>query len=437
MIRDRQGNPLAHATPEARDHFDAGCEAFALYSGDPVGAFDAAIAAAPDCAMAHLARAWCFTLATEPEAAEAARGMLAALAPRTMDDRAAGHRAALTAALAGEWTLAARRLERHSLAFPRDLIALQAGHLIDFLRADARTLRDRIARALPHWRGVPGQSLILGMHAFGLEETGDHARAEATGRAAVEADPRDCWAHHAVAHVMEMQGRPAEGLAWIMGREGHWAAEENFFKVHNWWHRALCHIELDQPDQALALFDGPVGGGATAQDLIDAAALLWRLDLMGIDVGRRWDAVSDAWGAHDDGRLYPFNDMHAALAHLGAGREDRVAALLARMDGAAGSETAGWIARIARPLVEGMRDFRAGRHAAAAEKLWSGRHIANAFGGSHAQRDLIDWTLAEAALRGGLAEMAEGLAHERLALRPHSPVNARLLGRARGLAAAA
>ncbi len=437
MMTDRQSNPLAGADAAARDLFDAGCEAFATYSGDPVGLFDAAVAAAPDCAMAHLARAWCFTLATEPEAAAAARAMLDEMAGLALDDRAAGHMAAVRAALDGEWTAAARRLERHGLGFPRDLIALQAGHLIDFLRADARSLRDRIARALPHWDGAPGRSFVLGMHAFGLEETGAYDAAEAAGRAAVEADPRDCWAHHAVAHVMEMQGRPAEGLAWIKGREPHWAAEDNFFKVHNWWHRALCHIELDDPQAALALFDGPVGGGATALDLVDAAALLWRLDLMGVDVGDRWVAVSDAWAAHADGRLYPFNDLHAAMAHLGAGRMQAVEALLARMSQTGATETGRWIAGVGRPLIEGFAAFRAGRHAEAAERLWSARHIVNAFGGSHAQRDVIDWTLTEAALRGGMSEMAGALAAERLALRPHSPVNRAFLNRSRALPRAA
>jgi hypothetical protein len=170
MIHDRQSNPLSGATPAARDRFDEGCAAFVAYAGDPVAAFEAAIAEAPSCTMAHLARAWCFALATEPEAAAAARAMLDAARDLPHDDRAAGHRAALEAALRGDWTLAARHLERHSLAFPRDLIALQAGHLIDFLRADARTLRDRIARALPHWDEVPGRSFLLGMYAFGLEE---------------------------------------------------------------------------------------------------------------------------------------------------------------------------------------------------------------------------------------------------------------------------
>jgi hypothetical protein len=93
------------------------------------------------------------------------------------------------------------------------------------------------------------------------------------------------------------------------------------------------------------------------------------------------------------------------------------------MEGAQGEETARWIATSGRPLIEGFRAVRRGQHAAAAERLWSARHIVNAFGGSHAQRDVIDWTLTEAALRGGLSDMAGALVAERLALRPHSPVN--------------
>lgn len=423
MILDAQSNPLTGATAMARDLFDAGCEAFVTYSGDPVGQFEAAAAEAPACLMVHLARAWCLALATEPEAAAAARAALAETEHLASDERTAGHRAALHFALAGNWTEAARRMEHHSLRFPRDLIALQVGHLLDFLRADARTLRDRIARALPHWEGVPGRSFLLGMHAFGLEESGAYALAEEAGRMAVEADPRDCWAHHAVAHVMEMEGRPADGLAWIIGREAHWAGDGNFLKVHNWWHRALCHIELGDAQAALALYDGPVGSGATAMDLVDASALLWRLDLMGVDVGDRFADLSRRWEGLADGRLYPFNDFHAAMAHLGAGRQDEVDRLLARMGDAGGSETAEWIARTGRPLIVGFAAFRKGDHAAAAEQLWTARHIVNSFGGSHAQRDVIDWTLTEAAMRGGLSEMAEGLVAERLALRRHSPVN--------------
>jgi len=126
-----------------------------------------------------------------------------------------------------------------------------------------------------------------------------------------------------------------------------------------------------------------------------------------------------------------------AMAHLGTGREAAVTALPDRMTDTDGSETAGWVSRIGRPLVRGLRDFRAGRCRDAAMARWETRHIAGAFGDSHAQRDVIDWTLTEAALRGGMAGRAGALAAECPARRPHSAVNRRLLLRSRANAAGA
>jgi hypothetical protein len=120
------------------------------------------------------------------------------------------------------------------------------------------------------------------------------------------------------------------------------------------------------------------------------------------------------------------------MAHLGAGRIGQAQALVAR---AAGSgEAAGWMQRYGVPLIEGFIAFRTGDFAAAAERLMQARHIAGAFGGSHAQRDVIDWTLAEAAIRGRMPGLARALAQERLATRPHSAVNRGFLTRAVALA---
>lgn len=435
MIKDRQGNALVGATSAAAEFFDEACEAFASYQGDPVGLLDAAIAEAPRFAMARLAKAWLFVLATEPEACAAASAILDDAAMLPMGERERGHMAALRQAIVGEWTGAANALDLHSMRFPRDMIALQAGHLVDYLRADSRNLRDRIARALPHWNGVPGRSFVLGMYAFGLEEAGDLVRAEAVGRQAVGMDARDSWAHHAVAHVMEMLGRPGDGLRWIVDRERHWAAEGAFFQTHNWWHRALCHIELDDPASALRLYDGPIRGerSQVAVDLVDASALLWRLDLAGVAVGDRWDELSRSWEAHADGKLYPFNDFHAAMAHLGAGRRDAMERLLDAARSNAEGETARWHMQTCLPLMEGFGAFREGRYEEAATLLLGARRIANAFGGSHAQRDVIDWTITEAALRGGLRDVATAMTDERLALRPHSPVNRAFLARAEAM----
>jgi hypothetical protein len=52
--------------------------------------------------------------------------------------------------------------------------------------------------------------------------------------------------------------------------------------------------------------------------------------------------------------------------------------------------------------------------------------------GSHAQRDDVDWTLTEAAVRAGQRDVALSLAHERLATRPRSTTHS-IIARSGGL----
>ena len=306
MITDQQGNVLSGATVEASVLFNQAVDAFNIYRGDPVRLLDQAIEVAPNFAMAHIVKAHLLGLATEPDATRDAKAILDTAKSLRLSDREASHVAALDLLVEGEWSAAATALDRHNADHPRDIVALQSGHLMDFSRANARSLRDRIARVLPKWSAeMPGYSILLGMHAFGLEETGDYGRAEETGRHALALQPLDCWAHHAVAHVMEMQGRAEDGIGWMIAREPHWSGDDNFFKVHNWWHRSLCHLDLGQGGEVLALYDGHIrqGHSLVALDMVDASALLWRLHLTGHDVGDRWQELATAWDGHADGRI--------------------------------------------------------------------------------------------------------------------------------------
>lgn len=226
IMIDAHGNTLSGATAEAVELFNGAVEAFNIYRDDPVGLLDRAVEAAPEFAMAHILKAHLFGLTTEPAATKEAKAILGTVKSLRLSDREASHVAALDLLLAGEWTAAAIALDRHNANHPHDIVALQSGHLMDFYRGNARSLRDRIARVLPKWSAdAPGYPVLLGMHAFGLEETGDYGRAEDVGRRAVDLQPLDCWAHHAVAHVMEMQGRAEDGIDWMTAREPHWSGE--------------------------------------------------------------------------------------------------------------------------------------------------------------------------------------------------------------------
>jgi hypothetical protein len=416
-LKDSANHAVSGATPNALDHLDTALHQFRCYIGDPVASLDAALAAAPDMAMAHLFKAWLFLLGTEPGGLPVARQAHALAAALPLNERERGHLAAVGHLVEGRWRDAGRVLEDLNIAYPHDTLALQAGHQVDFFTGDSRMLHDRIARALPLWdRAMPGYHAVLGMQAFGLEETGRYARAEKLGRQAVELEPRDGWGQHAVAHVMEMQNRRREGVAWMRANQAGWS-EGSFFAVHNWWHLALFHLGLDQIDEVLALVDGPVCGNPTpvVLEMIDASAMLWRLQLRGVDVDTRWQALAERWTPLAGAGNYAFNDMHAMMAFTGAGRDDCAAALLNAQAAAmqAEGDNAGFTREVGHAATLAIQAHAEGRYGEVVQLLRPIRHIANRFGGSHAQRDLIDLTLIDAARRDGQHALLQALLNER------------------------
>ncbi len=430
QLHDFLGNRYSGATPAGLDHFEHGVRLLQCYNGDPLSIADAALAEAPDMIMAHALRAWLLLLSTEASALAVARASWELASRLPANEREGGHLAAIGQLLDGRWREAARTLEDVSIAYPRDALALVAGHQLDFFTGQARMLRDRIARVLPEWHArLPGYHSLLGMHAFGLEECGDYARAEAIGRRAVELEPRDGWAQHAVAHVFEMSGRKREGIAWMRANPDAWS-RDSFFAVHNWWHLAVFHLDLGEIDAVLELFDGVIYGNRSGivLEMIDAAALLWRLELRGVDVGDRWTAVADGWEPHAAAGNYTFNDVHAAMAFLRAGRKASLSSLLDAQDAAMAraEDNAESTRHVGRPVTLALADFQQGNYREAAQGLRRVRNGASLFGGSHAQRDLLDLTLLEAARRGGDLRLCAALAAERLAARPGSPWTLRL-----------
>ena len=434
---DGLGNAMSGASVTARGLYEKALGEFQTYAGDPVATVDQALADSPGFVMGYALRAWLHLLGTEPSGLPVARDALGIARDLPAAAQERGHLAAIGHLVEGDWMAASRTLEDVSIQHPRDALALQTGHQIDFFTGNARMLRDRIARALPAWnKGMPGYHAMLSMHAFGLEENGDDAAAEAAGRRSVELEPRDGWGQHAVAHVLEMQNRTADGIAWMRANPEAWSTD-SFFAVHNWWHLALYHLDRGEMDAVFALYDGPIKGGQSqvVLDLIDATAMLWRLHLRGAEVGGRWASVADAWDAVGGAGAYAFNDWHAAMAYVGANRPDALEALEAAATRAVAGvgDNAGFTRDVGLPLIHAVKAFGAGHFATAAAMIRPVRGIAHHFGGSHAQRDLVDLTLIEAAIRGGDAALATALANERAAIKPHSPVALSFINKAQGL----
>lgn len=431
MLADRYGNDVSTYSQAALDRYNEALLLIRLYEGDPIAALDAALDDDPDFTMAWAARAAVLVQqADKAYDAEAERSLRAGFASGG-NDAERMHLAAARDWLEGRLHKAVTGFARIALENPRDLLALQSAHVGCFFVGRQAELRDWPLQALRAFgREDDGRHAVLGMAAFGLEECGDFARAEDMGSEAVALEPRDGWAVHAVAHVHEMRGDTDRGIPWLRGNIQA-MGPENGFSYHNWWHLALLHLDRNDHAEALSLYDSrvrPVADGKVLMEWIDASALLWRLHLDGVDTGNRFAALADCWADVTADGYYAFNDLHALMAFIGAGRmadTERIVEAVRRS--AAGSDDNGHMAReVGLPLAEGFLAFANGRHDVAVDNILAVRGIGQRLGGSHAQRDLLSLTALHAARRGGMRQLAEALVAERLAHKPASPWAKRL-----------
>jgi tetratricopeptide (TPR) repeat protein len=283
------------------------------------------------------------------------------------------------------------------------VLALNVAHSCDYMRGDLRNLRRRVARVLGAWDAeIPGYHALLAMYAFGLEEAGAYARAEDTARRALELNPWDVRAHHAVAHVHEMLGRAEQGIRWAGARAAYWA-NGSVVAVHNWWHVALFHLALGRRARALAIYDARIAPGLdrALSVLIDATALLWRIELADAGAGGRWRALAERWAPRAEDAYCAFSDLHAMMAFVADGRRASADALLAaqrRRIGRGGTNDA-MTRFIGLPACRALRAFGDGRYREAATLLGELPAIAHRLGGSRAQHGVIASTLDEARRR--------------------------------------
>jgi tetratricopeptide (TPR) repeat protein len=425
---DRWGVPVRAVHEDAVTILDEAVEELAALAGDPVAKADAAVATDDSMVLGHIYRAYLQLYGTTPEGVAAASEILKRVDETLMGEREHHHLHAARSWAEGNWEATTRSLERALLCHPRDLLALKVAQDLYFFLGNRLELRDTAARVLPAWpRSQPGWGYVQGIYAFGLEENADYRQAESRARAALEANPKDVWAVHALAHVFEMEGSQRDGVRFLTDSAPDWSP--SYFAVHNWWHRGLYHLELGEIDEAMALYDDPIRAARSTEwlDVVDAAALLWRLSLFGADVSERAEQLAADIDELVSSPVYIFNDWHAVMAFGLAGDVLRTEQVIASNRHLTAPTNAGAAGRAGLALLEAFGAFAAGHPDRAIDLLIDIRPRASAVGGSHAQRDVIDLTLIAAAARAGDDALTRALVTERIARKPAAEAAARRL----------
>ena len=410
-------------------------ELMLTYRGNPSAEVERVLTDDPQCIFAHCLRAALIVRADDDAARDTLAASVAAIEAACPDqnDPARRHAAAARAWLDGDAALAAERYGAIVVDRPRDILALVVAHAFDFRLGQRRMMRDRIARVLPRWETTaPGYASILVMYAFGLEENGQYHRAERMARRALTLDPGHPGAIHVIAHVMEMQGRTRDGLAFLAATESAWA-EGTGFSVHLAWHRALFHLDANNLESALATYDAQIANTNVLDmnSLADASALLWRLQLRNVDVSRRWRLLADRWEMQLLAGARSFYVVHAMMAFAANGRAAAAARAFKALPypDPSGATPSLPEEALPRPFCEALLAFARNDYAACIEWLVHVRDILYRCGGSRAQCDLVHLTFTEAALRARKARLAGALVAERVAEKPASQFNRLLLQR--------
>lgn len=400
---DERGYAITGASAQAAEAYERALAAFQSWRSGTDEQLALALQAAPGFVMAHVLRAYTLLCSREMARAISAGDVLARAAALPANERERMHLGVISAAVSDDLEGAKDQLDQLLRHYPRDILALQVGHAFDYLSGDIERLATRVGTVRQAWSaGIPGYHTVLAMHAFSLEECGDYELAEETARAAIAMDQHDARAHHVMAHVFEMTARPADGIHWLKNNHRYWGAQ-TVVATHCWWHLALFHLARGELDGALKVYDERIRAGypQAVADLIDASALLWRIQLQAGDTGARWTELAAAWDPHIEEAFCSFNDLHAMLAFVGAADEDRIRRLEFALLGELPRRTRhGTTTRqFGLAACEAMIAFGRGDNERALILLASLPPVAQRFGGSHAQRDILHLTMLEAAAR--------------------------------------
>ena len=306
-------------------------------------------------------------------------------------DREAGHVDALDHLVAGDFAAAASVWDRIA-DDDRDFAAVRFAHDVYLHVGDAQARLRSSRRALERWPfDGPGGSYVAGQYAFALEEVGEYEQARRVGLAAMDADPDDLWARHALAHVYESTNDQTAAIGLLAGSIERWSQQDSL-ATHMWWHLALRYLAAGDVGRVLEVHDRTVADATSPFRLGDVTSLLWRLELAGHDAGDRWDVLAERWAALDECHTCAFIDLHAAMAFARRPDHPRVPGWLTGVAGAGvGDHTANAavLREVGRPLVEAFMSFGRGDHESCRSTIDVLVSETHRIGGSVAQRDVI------------------------------------------------
>ena len=421
---DRYGLTLSTTSSEAAAAYREGVDLMQAAWTGAAEAFEQAIAADPDFALAHISRARIHTFYQQGDVARKKAALARELVAKNGSARERGHVETLALAIEGQLPTALASALQHIEAHPRDAIVMSlpmgAFGLFAFSgMADHDHARvDLCGRYAQHY----GEDWwYVTNHGWALTENGDTKNGRAMTERGFAMREANANAVHALLHAMFEDGsiEDADTLVarWIPTYE-----RSGILHGHIRWHQALGALEHGDAARALSIYAEVLQPSVTQAPplnaVTDGASLLWRLQAYGHAVPDGLWAQADEYAQRAFPRSsVPFADVHMALFAAAtrnqAALEERLAMIEKRLG--EGKLPAG---PVVPALFRAMSAFANGEHRSCVAQLEPLLNEVVRIGGSHAQRTLVEDTFIVALMKSGEIARAHAMLDDRLHRRP-------------------
>ena len=427
---DRYGLPLSTDSPEAANAYRDGIDLMLSAWPGAAEAFDRALAADAEFALAHVARARVHSFYQQGEAARKEAAAARELVARRGTERECGHVETLALAVEGNLPAALSSALRHLESFPRDAVVMSlplgAFGLFAFSgMADHDRARQELCER--HAPDYGEDWWFLSNYGWAMTENGEVAKGRAMTERAFDMRRANAYAAHALLHAMFEGGSVADADAlvtqWIGGYD-----RSGILYGHIYWHQALGALEVGDASKALSIYEKILQPSVTVAPplnaMSDCASLLWRLLAYGHAVPANLWADAEAYAkAQFPKSSVPFVEMHMALlaaaTYNQAALEERLRVIEQRLGD--GKLAAG---PVVPQICRAMNAFAGEDFRTCVTLLEPVLDDVVRIGGSHAQREIIEDTFIVALIRSGELPRAQTLLDHRLHRRP-SPRDAR------------
>ena len=411
MLTDFYGNHLTTSTGLARDNYDIGLRSFLSANYGAHEAFSQAVEADPNFSLAYLGLTRSLMTSGQIEEAKKTLGKAKNVLGGTTE-REKSHFLCCELILSGETKKACEAVYKHVSEWPRDAMIAQMNTsvfgLIGFSGKASREndLLEYTEKLLPHYGN---DWWMMSMHAISLCETGQSLNSMRLMEKALNLNPRNANAAHFFAHILYEENEVSAGRdylnAWMPNYD-----RRSLLHGHLSWHQALWALQDGDESIMWKIIDDAVSQvnaiSLPINALTDTASIYYRAELAGYKVSsERWHKLSEYAADKFPTMGQSFADVHAALAHAMAGNEEYLTKLIEGNSGFAGD--------IVSPVAKAWKAISENKWDTAREELRTASSDFERFGGSRAQRDLLEFTYVNVLMRCGKKESARKTLLER------------------------